>query len=79
MARSPSPKKRIEELRAQIRHHNEQYYGSDQPEISDAEFDLLLRELRDLENAHPELADASSPTEAVGAATSTTFDLTRIH
>ena len=74
MARTPSPKKRIEELRAQIRHHNEQYYGSDQPEISDAEFDILLRELRDLEATHPELADSSSPTEAVGAAAVTTFD-----
>ena len=74
MARTPSPKKRIEELRAQIRHHNEQYYGSDQPEISDAEFDILLRDLRDLEATHPELADSSSPTEAVGAAAVTTFD-----
>ena len=53
MARNPSPKKRIEELRAQISHHNEQYYGTDAPEISDAEYDILLRELRDLEAQHP--------------------------
>ena len=53
MARNPSPKKRIEELRAQISHHNEQYYGTDAPEISDAEYDLLMRELRDLETQHP--------------------------
>ena len=74
MARKPSPKKRIEELRAQISHHNEQYYGTDAPEISDAEYDLLMRELRDLETQHPELADEQSPTESVGAAAITTFD-----
>jgi len=74
MARTPSPKKRIEELRAQIAHHNQQYYGTDAPEISDAEYDLLMRELRDLETQHPELADEQSPTESVGAAAITTFD-----
>ena len=74
MARTPSPKKRVEELRTQIRQHNNLYYGKDSPEISDAEYDLLVRELRDLEAAHPELADAESPSEAVGAADITTFD-----
>ncbi|MGA0117970.1 MAG: NAD-dependent DNA ligase LigA [Ilumatobacteraceae bacterium] len=74
MARTPSAKKRVEELRAQIRQHNDLYYGKDSPEISDAEYDLLVRELRDLEAAHPELADALSPSEAVGAADITTFD-----
>ena len=74
MARIPSPKKRVEELRAQIRQHNDLYYGKDSPEISDAEYDLMVRELRDLEAAHPELADAESPTEAVGSADITTFD-----
>jgi len=74
MARTPSPKKRAEELRALIRQHNNLYYGSDSPEISDAEYDLLVRELQDLEAAHPELADTESPTEAVGAAAITTFD-----
>ena len=74
MARTPSPKKRIEELRAQIAHHNQQYYGTDAPEISDAEYDLLMRELLDLEAQHPELADEQSPTESVGAAAITTFD-----
>jgi DNA ligase (NAD+) len=74
MARTPSPKKRAEELRALIRQHNNLYYGSDSPEISDAEYDLLVRELQDIEAAHPELADAESPTEAVGAAAVTTFD-----
>ena len=74
MARTPSPKKRVEELRAAVRRHNDLYYGSDAPEISDAEFDQLVRELRDLEAAHPELADTESPSEAVGAAAVTTFD-----
>ena len=74
MARTPSPKKRVEELRAAVRRHNDLYYGSDAPEISDAEFDQLVRELRDLEAAHPELADTQSPSEAVGAAAVTTFD-----
>lgn len=74
MARTPSPKKRVEELRALIRQHNNLYYGTDSPEISDAEYDALVRELQGLEAAHPELADANSPTEAVGAAVVTTFD-----
>ncbi len=74
MARTPSPKKRVEELRAQIREHNNLYYGKDSPEISDAEYDLLVRELRDLEASHPELADAESPSEAVGSSDITTFD-----
>lgn len=74
MARTPSPKKRVGELREAIRRHNDLYYGSDAPEISDADYDALVRELRDLEAAHPELADADSPSEAVGAAAVTTFD-----
>lgn len=74
MARTPTPKKRIEQLRAQIREHNELYYGTDNPSISDAEYDQMVRELRDLEAEHLELADASSPSEAVGAAAITTFD-----
>ena len=73
MAPKPSPKKRIEELRRLIRRHNDLYYGKDDPEISDAEYDALVRELSDLEAAHPEFADAHSPTEAVGAAEFTTF------
>lgn len=74
MARTPAPKARIAELRRQIQHHNDKYYGLDEPEISDAEYDILLRELRDLEAEHPELVDAESPSEAVGAASVTTFD-----
>lgn len=74
MARTPSPRKRIEELRTLIRTHNELYYGQDSPEVSDAEYDALVRELQDLEAKHPEFSDAESPSEVVGAAAVTTFD-----
>jgi DNA ligase (NAD+) len=57
---------RVAELRALIAHHNERYYVQDDPEISDAEFDALLRELQALEAAHPELRSPESPTERVG-------------
>jgi len=49
-----------------IRHHEERYYVHDNPEITDAEFDGLMRELRELEAAHPELVTAESPTQRVG-------------
>jgi DNA ligase (NAD+) len=62
-----NPADRIPELRAQIAHHNERYYADDAPEVSDAEYDQLVRELARLEVEHPELADAASPTQQVGA------------
>jgi DNA ligase (NAD+) len=74
MARSPSPRNRIAELRTLVRYHNERYHALDEPEISDAEFDVLLRELRQLETDHPEFAVAESESDAVGAAAVTTFD-----
>ena len=58
--------KRVLELREQIERHNRLYYEHAAPEISDREFDALLRELADLENAHPELASEDSPTRRVG-------------
>jgi DNA ligase (NAD+) len=58
---------RIERLRAEIRHHNERYYGADAPEISDADYDLLIRELATLEAEHPEFASASSPVQQIGS------------
>jgi DNA ligase (NAD+) len=61
-----SPRKRAEELRRQLERHEYLYYVLDQPEISDAEFDGLMRELRDLEQAHPELQTPDSPTVRVG-------------
>ena len=58
---------RIEELRDQIRYHNYRYYVLDDPEIRDAAWDALFRELRALEEAHPEFITADSPTQEVGA------------
>ncbi len=58
---------RVEALREQIRHHNYRYYVLDDPEIPDAEYDRLLRELQQLEARHPELVTADSPTQRVGA------------
>lgn len=57
---------RIEALRAEINHHTYLYYAQDAPEISDAAFDSLMRELRELEEAHPEFYDVASPTQRVG-------------
>ncbi len=65
--RDRSPKARVEELRRRIRYHNDRYYRDDAPEISDAEYDALFRELSALEAEHPELYDAESPTRRVGA------------
>ena len=62
-----SPEKRIAELRELIRRHDELYYTQAQPEISDAEYDQLFRELEDLEKKHPDLADPNSPTQRVGS------------
>jgi DNA ligase (NAD+) len=60
-----SPKKRAEELRAEIAHHDERYYVHDDPEIGDDEYDALLNELRDIEEANPELRTPDSPTQRV--------------
>ena len=56
----------IESLREQIRHHEYRYYVLDDPEISDADFDKLMQQLKDLESAHPELITPDSPTQRVG-------------
>ncbi|MHB8214922.1 MAG: NAD-dependent DNA ligase LigA [Candidatus Sulfotelmatobacter sp.] len=58
--------KKIGSLREKIRHHEYLYYVLDQPEISDADFDKLMRQLKDLEAEHPELITADSPTQRVG-------------
>ncbi|WP_455211986.1 NAD-dependent DNA ligase LigA [Kaarinaea lacus] len=58
---------RINELREQINHHNYLYYVLDSPEIPDAEFDKLFRELQSLEQQHPDLIIPDSPTQRVGA------------
>lgn len=61
-----SVRARVEELRRLIRHHEERYYVLADPEISDAEFDSLMRELAALEREHPELVTPDSPTQRVG-------------
>ncbi|HUO25634.1 MAG TPA: NAD-dependent DNA ligase LigA [Candidatus Aquilonibacter sp.] len=58
--------KTVESLRERIRHHEHLYYVLDQPEISDAEFDKLMQQLKDLEAEHPELIRSDSPTQRVG-------------
>jgi DNA ligase (NAD+) len=60
------PEARVEQLRAEIRHHNERYYDQDAPEISDAEWDALMRELKQLEEANPDLVTPDSPSQVVG-------------
>ncbi len=64
---------RVAELREVIARHSRLYYESDAPEIADAEFDALVRELRDLEERHPALRSPESPTEKVGGAPTTAF------
>src|SRR5438105_14341709 len=56
----------LESLREQIRYHEHRYYVLDDPEISDADFDLLMQQLKQLEAAHPELITPDSPTQRVG-------------
>ncbi|MGQ9549659.1 MAG: NAD-dependent DNA ligase LigA [Roseiflexus sp.] len=65
--------RRVAALREQIRYHNYRYYVLDEPVISDAEYDALMRELRALEAAHPELITPDSPTQRVGAPPSEQF------
>lgn len=64
---------RAEQLRREISEHNYLYYVLDQPAISDAEYDLLMRELMDIEERHPSLVTPDSPTQRVGAAPQEAF------
>jgi DNA ligase (NAD+) len=66
-----------ESLREQINHHNYRYYVLDDPEITDAEYDRLMRRLEELEQAHPEIRTPDSPTQRVGAAPSQEFGVVR--
>lgn len=62
-----APVERVEELRRLVRHHNHRYHVLDDPEIDDAAYDALFDELKELEEKHPELVSADSPTQRVGA------------
>ena len=57
---------RIDQLRDELRRHEHLYYVLDAPEITDADYDAMMRELKELEAAHPELASPDSPTQRVG-------------
>ncbi len=61
-----TPAERADELRSKLEHHNHRYYVLDDPEISDADYDALLGELREIEEANPELLTPDSPTQKVG-------------
>jgi DNA ligase (NAD+) len=66
-------RRRVDELRAQIEHHNYRYHVLDAPEIADADYDRLMRELDGLEKKHPELLSPDSPTQRVGGAAVTSL------
>ncbi len=68
---------RVQKLREEINYHNYRYYVLDDPVISDAEFDRLLKELSRLEEQHPELVTPDSPTQRVGAAPLDKFETVR--
>jgi DNA ligase (NAD+) len=74
LSRSQAAGERIEQLRSLINHHNRLYYVYDAPEVPDAEYDRLMRELQTLEQAHPELVTSDSPTQRVGDAPLEGFD-----
>jgi DNA ligase (NAD+) len=69
-----NPVDRIQTLRQLVRHHEERYYILADPEIADAEFDALMRELQQLEAEHPELVTADSPTQRVGGRLAAGFE-----
>ena len=73
MASKLTPAARVAELRRRLEDANHRYHVLDDPDITDAEYDRLLRELEALETEHPELADADSPTRRVGAMPSGAF------
>ncbi|CAA0087826.1 DNA ligase [Zhongshania aliphaticivorans] len=72
-----SLRERLEALRNQLHHHNYQYYVLDAPQVPDAEYDRLFKELRDIETSHPEWASLDSPTQRVGAAPLSSFKQVR--
>ncbi|EPN9585768.1 NAD-dependent DNA ligase LigA [Cronobacter sakazakii] len=72
-----SIEEKLTQLRTTLRHHEFLYHVMDAPEVPDAEYDRLMRELRTLEEAHPELVTPDSPTQRVGAAPLTEFSQVR--
>ena len=76
---SPAIQKKLEALREKIRHHEYRYYVLDDPEMSDADFDKLMNELKRLEAEHPELVTPDSPTQRVGGAARKGFETRQHH
>ncbi len=74
-----APEARAAELRRRIEYHNQRYYLDDDPEISDAEYDRLFRQLQQLEAEHPELASPDSPTRRIGVEPAEKFAKVRHH
>lgn len=72
-----SIRKKVEKLREEIEYHNYRYYVLDQPEISDAQYDQMMRELEKIEEAYPELQSPNSPTQRVGAPPLEAFEIVR--
>ena len=72
-ATAQAARERAAELRRELEHHARLYYALDAPEISDAAYDSLVRELEAIESAYPEVRTADSPTQRVGAAPSRLF------
>jgi len=70
---SVDPASRVDELRHEIEQHDYRYYALDSPVVSDVEYDALMRELRSLESAHPELQSSDSPTQRVAGQVSAGF------
>ena len=66
MASAPSPEKQINKLREEISHHEHLYYVLDTPELTDAQYDALVNQLKALETEHPDLITPDSPTQRVG-------------
>lgn len=66
-------KEKIENLRATLRYHSDRYYNDDAPEIEDYEYDMMMRELKKLEDEHPEYDSADSPTKRVGGKADNSF------
>jgi DNA ligase (NAD+) len=69
-----NPKEQIEKLRKTLSEHNYRYYVLDEPTISDYEFDMMLKELQELEATYPEFFDPGSPTQRVGGAITKNFE-----
>ena len=69
-----NPKERIEELTGILTEANYRYYVLDDPQIADFDYDRMLRELEELEKAHPELASSDSPTKRVGGEALSQFE-----